>query len=196
MTTTWRFFQPRKPPPIPPPGEKWGGLLRPATFISLGIAIVVIVFVVVGLTVARSNAPTTLEGVTAEVMTEVDAVTAILRPTDAPADGAPVDSTTLDPCPDDGPGEQFSITRVVPLPPTASPADITQAVADAYGQRDWSVRTDSFGTEGGLRTDLLGKNLIPVQLTIAPDTTASGAAAGSPALTATIRSSSRCTSAP
>lgn len=196
MTTTWRFFQPRKPPPLPPPGEKWGGLLRPATFVSLGIAVVLVVAVILGLTLSRSTAPTTLEGVTAEVMTEVDAVTAILQPSDATAAAVletPVDSTALDPCPDDGPGEQFSVTRIVPLPVTARPADLTQAVADAYGQRDWSVRTESLGAEGGLRTELLGKNLIPIQLTIAPNT-AAAATGATPALTATIRSSSRCTS--
>ncbi|WP_440709550.1 hypothetical protein [Herbiconiux sp. YIM B11900] len=196
MTTTWRFFPPRKPPPLPPKGEKWGGLLRPATFVSLGIAVVLVVAVVVGLSVSRSTAPTTLEGVTAEVMTEVDAITAILRPADAADEaalGAPVDSTTLDPCPDDGPGEQVTVTRVIPLPPTASPADLTQAVADAYTQREWSVRTEAYGTEGSLRTDLLGKNLIPVELTIAPTTDAASPAA-TPALTATIRSASRCTS--
>jgi hypothetical protein len=195
VTNTWRFFQPRKPPPLPPRGEKWGGLLRPATFVSLGIAVVLVVAVVIGMSVSRSTAPTTLEGVTAEVMTEVDAITEILQAPDAAADpalGAPADSTSLDPCPDDGPGEQFTITRVIPFPASARPADLTQAVADAYTQREWSVRTDSSGNEGGLSTQLLGKNLIPVQLTITPNTDTAAA----PALTATIRSSSRCTSAP
>ncbi|MGA1836176.1 hypothetical protein VD659_04515 [Herbiconiux sp. 11R-BC] len=179
-TTSWRFFQPRKPPKLPPKGEPWGGLLRPATFVTLGIVLAVVAAVWIGVATARSDAPTTLDGVTAEVMVEVDAVTAAL----ADPGAVPADSTAVVPCPAGGAGQQYTITRTVPLRPGVSGADALAGIRSDYESRGWKVSTSSFGGQGGVQSELIGLNLVPVTVTIT--------SADEP-LSLRIESASRCT---
>ncbi|MFB2599993.1 hypothetical protein ACEXQE_19575 [Herbiconiux sp. P17] len=180
---TWRLFAPRKPPRLPPKGERWGGMLRPATLITAGVVGAVIAAVWIGVAVSRPSAPTTLEGVTAEVMTEIDTVTALLGDPVAPAD----DATQVIPCPDGGAGQQYVVTRTESLPASVNPRDAIDVVTGAYEQREWKVSSSPFGSEGGREALLIGKNLVPVELTLVPDGTT---------LQATIHSESRCTAGP
>ncbi|SDY78110.1 hypothetical protein [Herbiconiux ginsengi] len=179
---TWRLFAPKKPPRLPPKGERWGGLLRPATLVTVGVVGAVVAAVWIGVAVARPSAPTTLEGVTAEVMTEVDTVTGLLGDPVGPAD----DATDVIPCPDGGAGQQYVVTRTETLPASVSPGDAIDTITAAYEQREWKVSSSPFGTEGGREALVIGKNLVPVELTLAPDDTA---------VKATIHSESRCTAA-
>jgi hypothetical protein len=177
---TWRLFAPKKPPRLPPKGERWGGMLGPATLVTLGVVAAIIAAVWIGVAVSRPSAPTTLEGVTAEVMTEVDTVTGLLGdPVEAPDD-----ATSVIACPDGGAGQQYVVTRTETLPASVNPRDAVDAVTAAYEQREWKVSSSPFGSEGGREALLIGKNLVPVELTLVPDGTT---------LQATIHSESRCT---
>jgi hypothetical protein len=178
--SNWRLIPPKKPPRLPPKGEKWSGLLRPATLVTVGAVAVLVIGVWVGISVSRPDTPTTLEGVTAEVMTEVDVITALLGETNEPS----TDSTAVVPCPGGGPGEQFTISRALVLPASFRPAAVFEQMRSDYEERGWTVNTSSFGSEGGLKSQVIGKNLVPVAVTVVPD---------DQWMAATITSASRCT---
>ncbi|MCS5736041.1 hypothetical protein [Herbiconiux daphne] len=186
--STWRFFPPKKPPRLPPKGEKWSGLLRPATLVTAAAVAALIVAVGIGVTVSRPSAPTTLEGVTAEVVGEADTLTTLLGDPVEP----PSDSTSVSPCPDGGAGEQFTLERTVLLPATARPAEVIDIVKAAYEAREWNVSVSPRGADGGVQAQVVGKNLIPITIVVQPSADAGASTAGE-GVEATITSSSRCT---
>ncbi|MCS5715155.1 hypothetical protein NVV95_11395 [Herbiconiux sp. CPCC 205716] len=178
----FRLLPRRKLPVIPPKGEPWGGLLRPATLVWLAIGIVLVVAVVVGLTTSRSSAPTTLEGATAEVTGQADELTATLP--EPPV--AVQDDSAVEPCVDGGDRRQYALQRVLTLAPGFDAAAWAAELEDAYRAKDWNVVTDTAGDDGVTSIRLIGLNLVPLTARIAP--TADGS-------TVTLSSISRCAAA-
>jgi len=215
--SNWRLFPPKKPPRLPEPGERWAGFARPATYVTLGVVGALVVGVVIAVNTVSTGAPTTLEGVTAEVMTEVDAVTATVTdaaptatadPTADPAEAsAPEvsessigdvgvsDVTSVEPCPDGSDAEQFTITRTLTAPAGFDPRTWAEELRATYEAKDWYVNTQPFGSNQGLSIQLTGKNLIPIAITVPPppETTPSRPAPTDTAVQITLTSSSRCT---
>jgi hypothetical protein len=70
----FRLLPRRKLPVLPGRGERWGGLLRPATLITVGIVGALVAGVWIGIATVRPSTPTTLEGVTAEAESQVQRV--------------------------------------------------------------------------------------------------------------------------
>jgi hypothetical protein len=181
-TRTWRLFAPKKPPRLPPRGERWGGLLRPATLITVGVVGALVAAVWVGIAVTQPTTPSTLAEVTAEAMTEVDTITGVLGDPLAP----PTDVTEVVPCPGGGAGEQYRITRTESLPTSVVPGAVIAEITQGYELLDWTV-TAGASAQGGQEAHLGGKTPVSVDVSVAPDGTA---------VTATIHAESRCTTAP
>ncbi|WP_382308581.1 hypothetical protein [Herbiconiux sp. UC225_62] len=176
-TRNWRFFAPKKPPRLPPKGERWSGMLRPATFITAGVVGALIAAVWIGVAVTQPKTPATLDEVTAEVMTEVDTITGVLGDPLQPAD----DETEVVACPDGG--EQYRITRTESLPATVVPGAVIAEIKQGYELLDWTVTTSPAGLSGQ-EAHLGGKTPVVVDVTVVPE----GAT-----VTATIHGESRCT---
>jgi hypothetical protein len=175
----FRLLPRRKLPVIPPKGEPWAGLLRPATLVWLGIGIVLVVAVVIGLTTSRSSAPTTLEGATAEASAQADELTATL-----PAPPVSVqDSSVIEPCVDESDRQQYELERVLTMAPGFDPAAWAASVSDSYEAKGWSVVTEAQGDDGGTSIRLIGLNLVPLTAIVSP---------GDDGTTVTLRSISRC----
>jgi hypothetical protein len=175
----FRLLPRRKLPVIPPKGEPWAGLLRPATLVWLGIGIVLVVAVVIGLSVSRSSAPTTLEGATAEASAQADELTATLP--EAPV--SVVDGSVVEPCVDESDRQQYELERVLTMAPGFDPAAWATSVEASYEAEGWNVVTGKPGDDGGFSVTLIGLNLVPVTADIAP---------GDGGATVTLRSISRC----
>lgn len=176
----FRLLPRRKLPKLPPKGEPFAGLLQPATLIALGIAVVLVVAVVIGITVTRSSAPTTLEGVSAEVTSQVDQLVATLP-------GEPVDDATdsvVEECVDGSDSQQFALKRVVTPAAGFAPAEWAAAVREEYEAKDWRVVTEGFGDRGGVSIRLIGLSLVPMTADVDP---------GDDGTRITITSQSRCT---
>jgi len=176
----FRLLPRRKLPKLPGKDEPWGGLLKPATLISIGIAVVLVVAVWVGIATARPSTPTTLDGVTAEVTAQMDDLTATLP--------APPVSTTDTPvvqeCPDGSAEQQYSLERVMVPADGFVPTSWAQAAREHFEALGWTVRSDTFGERGGITMTLVGRNLVPLAVTIDPADTGT---------TITVQSDSRCT---
>lgn len=158
-----RLVPARKLPKLPPRGERWAGLLRPATFVALGVAAVLVAVVWIGVSTARTGVPTTLEGVTAEVTDEVDTLLALL-----PGEVTTVsDDSVVQECPDGSPEEQFALARTVSATGIASAEDWAREVRTAYEERGWSVTAQGIGG-GGVRLSLVGTNLVPLKVSARP----------------------------
>jgi hypothetical protein len=180
---TMRLVPARKLPQLPPKGERFFGLLRPATLIWFAVAAVLVAVVAIGVGTSRSDAPTTLEGVTEEVTAEVSTLLDLLP--------VPVqevsDDSLLQACPDGSAEQQYALERVV----TATGADVgsaeewAQTVRAAYEERGWRVLTESIGGKG-VGISLVGTNLVPLNVSVRPAVEPAG-------LRITLRSESRCT---
>ncbi len=182
----FRLLPRRRLPKLPAKGEPWGGLLQPATLITAGIAAVLVAVVWIGLATAKPSTPTTLDGVTAEVTTQVDDLTSTL-----PAPPVSIaDTPTVQACPDGTAEQQYSLERVMVPSPGFVAASWAQDARSHFEELGWTVRTDAFGDAGGLNITLVGRNLVPLSVTIAPADIGDPADA---ATTITVRSESRCT---
>jgi len=178
----FRLLPRRKLPKLPGKDEPWGGLLKPATLISVGLAVVLVAAVWIGIATAKPSTPTTLDEVTAEVTAQVEDLTATL-----PALPVSItDTPTVQECPDGSADEQYSLERVMVPADGFVPAIWAQAARAHFESLGWTVRTDSFGDRGGITMTLVGRNLVPMTVTIDP---------ADPATTVTVQSDSRCTDA-
>lgn len=158
-----RLVPARKLPRLPPRGERWAGLLRPATFVALGVAAALVAVVWIGVSTVRTGVPTTLEGVTAEVTDEVDTLLALL-----PGEVTTVsDGSVVQECPDGSDEEQFALERTVTAGGITSAEDWAQEVRAAYEERGWRVAVEGTGGEG-VRLSLVGTNLVPLEVTARP----------------------------
>lgn len=177
----FRLLPRRRLPKLPGKDEPWGGLLNPATLISAGIAVVLVAAVWIGVATARPSTPTTLEGVTAEVTAQVEDLTSTL-----PA--LPVsltDTPTVHACPDGTATQQYSLERVMVPADGFVPTDWAGAARAHFEALGWTVRTDSVGDRGGITMTLVGRNLVPMTVTVTIDPAA--------AASITVQSDSRCT---
>jgi hypothetical protein len=161
----FRLLPRRKLPVIPPKGERWGGLLRPATLLWLGIGAVLVIAVVVGLTTSRSSAPTTLEGVTAEATSQVYDLVHTLP--DVPV--ADVDESAVQPCVDGSDRRQFAVQRVVTPAPGFDPAVWAERLKSTYEADGWNVVVEPAGESGGQSIRLVGLNLVPMEVQASGD---------------------------
>jgi len=176
----FRLLPRRKLPKLPAKGEPWGGLLKPATLIAAGVAVVLVAAVWIGIATARPSTPTTLEGVSGEVTAQVEDLTGTLstRPVSI------TDTPTVQECPDGSADQQYSLKRVMVPADGFVPTAWAQAARAHFEALGWTVRTDSFGDRGGITMTLVGTNLVPMSVTIDP---------ADAATTITVQSDSRCT---
>ncbi len=190
----FRLLPRRKLPVMPDRGERWSGLLRPATLITAGIAAVIVAAVWIGIATVRPDTPTTLDGVTAEVTTQIDGLVARLPEGATPATDE--ENTVVQACPDGSAEEQAAVTRVLGSVPGLDAATWAEQVRLHYESDGWYVTTDTTAptddgaaggdsTSGGITLKLIGKNLVPM--------TVVAAAEGDGSTTLTITSESRCT---
>lgn len=158
-----RLVPARKLPTLPPKGERGAGLLRPATFVALGVAAVLVAIVWIGVATARTGVPTTLEGVTAEVTDEAATLLALL-----PGEVTTVsDESVVQECPDGSTEKQYALVRTVDASGVASASDWLQEVRAAYEERGWRVTAEQSGGER-VRLSLVGTNLVPLVATVRP----------------------------
>ncbi|MGD8194875.1 hypothetical protein ACEXQB_010340 [Herbiconiux sp. P18] len=172
----FRLLPRRKLPVIPPKGEPWGGLLRPATILWLGIGAVLITAVVIGVTTSRPTAPTTLDGVTAEATSQVDGLIATLPEPPAAVD----DRSTVQQCVDGSDRQQYSLDRVLTPAPGVDLAAWAAGLPATYEAEGWNAATEELPDGGGTSIRLVGLNLVPVQVLVADGVV-------------TVTSESRCT---
>ncbi|WP_368496524.1 hypothetical protein [Herbiconiux sp. A18JL235] len=199
----FRLLPRRKLPVMPDRGERWGGLLRPATLVAAGIAAVIVAVVLIGVATVRPDTPTTLDGVTAEVTTQIDGLVALLPEDSAPATDE--ESAVVQACPDGSAEEQAAVTRVLGGVTGLDPAAWSDEVKQHYEADGWYVTTDNpapaddgggqaaapggaTAAPGSVTLELIGKALVPMTVVAAPD--------GDGSTTLTITSESRCTHTP
>lgn len=175
----FRLLPRRKLPVFPPKGERLSGLLRPATLVWLVIGVVLIVTVVVGVTTSQSGAPTTLAGVTAEATAQADDVIGTLSETPVAIE----DGSAVEPCADGSDREQYALVRTLTAAPGFDPAGWAASLREGYEAKGWNVVTRAAGEDGGLSIRMIGLNLVPLEITLAP---------ADDGTTVVLRSISRC----
>ncbi|MCS5728196.1 hypothetical protein N1031_00330 [Herbiconiux moechotypicola] len=178
----FRLLPRRKLPQLPPRGERWSGLLRPATLVTVGIVGVLVAVVWIGVATVRPSTPTTLDGVTAEASALVDQVVQTLDP----APTSDEETTTVQECPDGTADEQAVVTRVLTPATGFEPREWAASVREHFEAEGWNVGVETVGDRGGVDISLLGHALVPVAVEV--DSDADGA------VTVTVTSESRCTS--
>ena len=181
----FRLLPRRKLPVLPPRGERWSGLTRPATLVAAGIVLVLVAVVWIGVATVRPSTPTTLDGVTAEVRAQVDELLATLP---APP-SAVTEDDLVQACPDGSAGRQYALTTTVTPAGGFEARSWAAAVKEHFAAEDWRVLTEGLD-DGGLTIDLVGPNLVPLTVTVTP-----GADAGAGSAI-TVTTESRCTRAP
>ncbi|MDO9398745.1 MAG: hypothetical protein Q7T71_19550 [Herbiconiux sp.] len=190
----FRLLPRRKLPTLPPRGERWAGLVRPATLVTVALVGVLVAVVWIGVATVSPSTPTTLEGVTAETTDQAVELLSLLPGGSASAAGATVeDTSTVQECPlrPESGAEQYALHQVVSVPGGVSVEAFARDVRAHFEGEDWNVNTSAFGGQGGVRLRLLGPSLVPLTVTVVP--TAQAADGDEPPLRLTLASESRCT---
>lgn len=119
---------------------KYGTTVRrrkigPTAILAAAVFALLAVVVVVSLTI-RTDRPTTLEGVTAEALVEIDTLAELLPST---ANATSTEARTVDTCPDRSGGDEVTIIRTITVAPAFDRSAWLNEASTRYEARGWST---------------------------------------------------------
>jgi hypothetical protein len=110
----------------------------------------------------QTDRPTTLDGVTAEVIVDVDSISATLP---AGVVTSSVDDSAVSDCPDGSGGQQIAVSRTMTVASDFEPTAWIARVTKRYEDKGWDVRLRTLGSRDHVELKLVGQRLLIYRVT-------------------------------
>ncbi|MGO4689346.1 hypothetical protein [Glaciibacter sp. 2TAF33] len=130
--------------------------ISPTIVLSTSLVALLLAVVIISLNI-RTDRPTTLDGVTAEVIVDVDSISATLP---AGVVTGSVDDSTVSDCPDGGGGQQVAVSRTMNVTADFESAAWIARVTRQYEDKGWDVRLRTLGSRDHVELRLVGQRLL------------------------------------
>jgi hypothetical protein len=140
--------------------ERWK--VSPTIALTIACSALLAVVVIVSQNI-QTDRPTTLDGVTAEVLVDVDSISATLP---AGIVTSSVSDSAVSACPDGRGGQQTAVSRTLTVKPDFEAAVWTADVTKRYEDKGWEVRLRTLGSRDHLELKLVGQRLLFYRVTI------------------------------
>jgi hypothetical protein len=153
--------------------------VSPTIALTTSFVVLLLAVVVISQNI-ETDRPTTIDGVTAEVIVDVDSISATLP---AGVVTSSLDDSTVSECPDGRGGRQVAVSRTITVEPEFESTAWTTRVTKRYEGEGWNVTLRTLGSRDHIELKLVGQRLLIYRVTLTNQD-------GVPQVT--IRSTSRC----
>jgi hypothetical protein len=153
--------------------------VSPTIALTTSFVVLLLAVVVISQNI-ETDRPTTIDGVTAEVIVDVDSISATLP---AGVVTNSVDGSIVSECPDGHGGRQVAVSRTMTVGPEFESTAWITRVTKRYEGNGWNVSLRTLGSRDHVQLKLVGQRLLIYRVTL---TNQDGVGE------VTIRSTSRC----